>query len=191
MTRRLAGAVLAGGQSRRFGRDKARAIYRGRPLIDWSIAALAAHVELLLVSGGDYPPHESVPDVPEPGLGPLGGLAGALRVAAARGHTHLLTAPCDTPHIPEALLASLVQRETAAYAAHCPVIGIWPTSLAPGLAAYLQSGAPRAVKRWAEHIGAGPLGDDMPVPNINDEAALIDLARGHGGPAAGQTADAP
>ena len=36
----LAGLVIAGGRSRRFGRDKALALVGGRPLLAWSLAAL-------------------------------------------------------------------------------------------------------------------------------------------------------
>src|SRR5213592_1175895 len=38
----VAGIVLAGGSSTRFGSDKLRAPYRGRPLLHHAIAAVAA-----------------------------------------------------------------------------------------------------------------------------------------------------
>ena len=40
----LAGVVLAGGASSRFGRDKADEIWRGSTLLDWSIAELGAEI---------------------------------------------------------------------------------------------------------------------------------------------------
>ncbi|MED4878096.1 NTP transferase domain-containing protein, partial [Anoxybacillus geothermalis] len=40
MKRAIAGAVLAGGQSRRFGRPKAFALHEGAPFFTWSVAAL-------------------------------------------------------------------------------------------------------------------------------------------------------
>ena len=177
MIRRTAGAVLAGGQARRFGEDKALALYRGRPLIDWSIAALLPHAELLIVSGHDHPQHPVVADLPEAGLGPLGGLAGALFFAADRGFSHLLSVPCDTPHIPPALLAELVRSDGPCFAESCPVIGCWPTDLAPALIDYLANDRPRAVRRWAEHVGAVTIGGYSGIENINHTSDLAELAR--------------
>lgn len=180
MTRRTAAVVLAGGQARRFGEDKALALYRGKPLIDWSIAALEPHAELLLVSGHDHPQHPVVADLPEAGIGPLGGLAGALSFAADRGFSHLLSAPCDTPRIPPALLTELARSKGACYAESCPVIGCWPTDLAPALIAYLAHDMPRAVRRWAEHVGAAAIGGYPAIENINHVADLAELARRDG-----------
>ncbi len=59
---RLLGAVLAGGQSRRFGSDKALALLDGRPLIAHVIAALAAQTEAVIVCGKEW--GDWVPDRP-------------------------------------------------------------------------------------------------------------------------------
>ena len=67
---RILGAVLAGGRSSRFGSDKAAAMFRDRTLADHAAAAIAPFVEAVVRVGGD-----GVPDVPRPGLGPLGGIA--------------------------------------------------------------------------------------------------------------------
>ena len=47
----LLGAILAGGQARRFGADKAHAIYRDQRLIDQVAAALQAQCERVIVCG--------------------------------------------------------------------------------------------------------------------------------------------
>ena len=180
MIRRAAGVVLAGGQARRFGEDKAMALYRGRRLIDWSLAALEPYAELLLVSGHEHPKHLVVADLPEAGLGPLGGLAGALSIAADCGFSHLLSVPCDTPHIPPALLAELASSEEACYAESCPIIGCWPTDLAAALIAYLANGMPRAVRRWAAHVGATAIRGYPEIENINHAADLAALAQRDG-----------
>lgn len=174
---RIAGIVLAGGQSRRFGSDKAEQRYRGRKLIDWSLDALKPFAEILLVSGHAHPCHESIADRPRAGLGPLGGLAGGLHAARARGCSHLLSLPCDTPELPEGMLAALCRSDGPAYVASCPVIGLWPVDLGVPLERHLADGGPLAARAWAEAIGAAPLRGFDAIANINRAADLADLER--------------
>ncbi|HSF13587.1 MAG TPA: NTP transferase domain-containing protein, partial [Erythrobacter sp.] len=52
---KLLGAILAGGQARRFGSDKAQALYQGARLIDRVASALAAQCESVIVCGREEP----------------------------------------------------------------------------------------------------------------------------------------
>lgn len=165
-TKRIAGVVLAGGRSSRFGSDKAEALYRGRRLIDWSIAALEPHCEVLFVSGHAHPDHHGVTDRPEPSMGPLGGLAGAMQAAKAAGFTHLLSLPCDTPELPAGLIERLTQSNEGAYVAGCPVIGLWRTSDGGVLEGWLAAGGARSVRAWAEAQDYVAL-EAPPILNIN------------------------
>ncbi len=174
---RTAGVVLAGGRSERFGSDKAAALWRGRSLVDWSVAALAPYCDTIFVSGRDHPAHVRVPDRPEPGLGPLGGLAGALFAAQEQGRDRILSLPCDTPEIPAGLLDRLCAQDKAAYVDSCPVIGIWPVADAARLESWLASGKPRAMRAWTDEIGAIAIRADSPIPNINHPADLAHLDR--------------
>ena len=98
------GVVLAGGASRRMGRDKAALELHGRPLLAWVVEVLRAAFEGVVVVG---PPERSalVPGVQViadafPGQGPLGGIATALR------HTNggrVFIAACDMPFLRPAL----------------------------------------------------------------------------------------
>jgi len=150
-------------------------VWRARTLLDWSIAALDPLCGAVFVSGHDHADRERVADVPHPGLGPLGGLAGAMAAARDRGYDRILSLPCDTPQLPEGLLANVAGRDSA-YVAGCPVIGIWPTADADRLAAWLANDRPRAVRAWAEEIGAKSLDPGMPIVNINhiDDLALLE-----------------
>lgn len=79
----VGGAVLAGGASRRMGRDKAFIELDGKTLLDRGIdALLAGGAEPVVVVGGDAPRiaeagYHYVPDQ-HPGEGPLGGIITAL-----------------------------------------------------------------------------------------------------------------
>ncbi|HVR91992.1 MAG TPA: NTP transferase domain-containing protein [Novosphingobium sp.] len=92
---RTLGVILAGGASRRFGSDKALAILRGKPLIGHAIAALLPHCEALVVAGHETSLVPVIADYPGPGLGPLGGLAGAFDYGRAHGFTQILSSSVD------------------------------------------------------------------------------------------------
>ena len=52
---RVLGAIIAGGQSRRFGSDKALAVIDGRPMIAHVTEALRPQVEMVAICGRDWP----------------------------------------------------------------------------------------------------------------------------------------
>jgi molybdopterin-guanine dinucleotide biosynthesis protein A len=104
--------LLAGGQSRRMGKDKATLLLRGKPL--WQIQLdLLRKLELaeIFISARTDPawrPSEMqfVPDDP-PSRGPLSGLTVSL--AGMRG-THLLALAVDMPLMTETFLRSLCDQ---------------------------------------------------------------------------------
>jgi molybdopterin-guanine dinucleotide biosynthesis protein A len=167
----ILGAVLAGGRASRFGSDKGAALFEGRALIDHALAALGRHCGALVVVGREWPGMPSAPDRPAPDLGPLGGLAGALHHAQAIGAGRVLTLGCDTPLVPEALLAELSARETPAFLDDLPVIGIWPASLSPLLEDFVVTDPRRSVRGWAARCGAVGVAAG-PLANINTPADL-------------------
>ncbi len=91
------GAVLAGGASRRMGRDKAFVAVDGSPLVERSLAALAAAgAAEMFVVGGDRDRlrargHRTVDD-DHPRQGPLGAIATALGHAR---HRLVVVLACD------------------------------------------------------------------------------------------------
>lgn len=173
----LLGAVLAGGQSRRFGSDKAVATFESAPLIEHVIAALQVRTSAIVVCGRVMAGYTSLADRPHAGLGPLGGLAAALDYARQHGFDAVLTAPCDTPRLTDDLLAGLVAAGSPVFVAASPVVGVWPASLAQHLDRHLAESDDRSVRRWALAVGARPieLGD---VANINTVEDLRQLSDG-------------
>ena len=105
----VTGAVLAGGRSSRLGRDKALLEVGGETLLARAVRTLSSLCDEVLVVG----PRERqqlVPDarvVPDerPGIGPLGGIATALR--AMRGE-RLLAVATDMPLLNLELLRYLI-----------------------------------------------------------------------------------
>lgn len=164
------GAVLAGGRSSRFGSDKAAATWNGRSLVDHAAALIGQHVDRVVVVGPG-----GIADLPEPGLGPLGGIAGALDFAASEGFASVLTIGCDMPRAPADLVVALLRRAPA-YCSDAPVLGHWSAALGAQLLAHL-SGADRSVRAWARGVGALPIASPVPLANINTRADLDALAR--------------
>lgn len=161
---RVTGVLLAGGQGRRMGGvDKGLVELRGRPMAQWVIERLAPQVDELLINAnqnaGRYARfgHEVFPDEIGGFAGPLAGLHAAL--ARAR-HPLVVTAPCDSPFLPEDLVARLRAGLEAAGAdlavaktfdqAH-PVFCLCRREVLPHLTAFLESGG-RKIDRWYETL---------------------------------------
>ncbi|HTG38636.1 molybdenum cofactor guanylyltransferase [Sphingomonas sp.] len=175
----ILGAVLAGGESRRFGSDKAAALLDGRALIDHALAALGPHCDALVVVGRDWPGVRGVPDRPAPGLGPLGGLNAALHHGADIGAEAVLTLGCDTPAVPHALLAMLAMlaaRGDAAFVDGLPIIGIWPVRHAALLDHFVATDPRRSMRGWATACDAVAL-DAPSLANINTPGDLDSVLR--------------
>lgn len=173
------GALLAGGGARRFGRDKALALWAGRPLIAHAADILIQHSDALVVCGRLTSPL-AVPhlaDRPAPELGPLGGLCAALCHAAETGHAWVLTLGCDMPRIDAELLARLTAPGPGRHVAEAPIVGHWPTALADPLLRHLSDGGERAVRRWAATTGIEAIAAGAPLVNVNTPADLAALAK--------------
>ena len=176
---KVLGAVLAGGQSRRFGSDKALALLAGRPLIDHAVAALTAQCDAVVVVGRDIAPAPCLPDWPAPGMGPLGGLAAALRRAAAEGFDAVLSCAVDRVGLGAGLLAELspsaAEACTPAYVADQPVIGLWPVGACVAIEAILAGSGKHSLRALAEAIGARAVQLAVAAGNINEPADLLAL----------------
>ena len=164
------GLVLAGGQSHRFGSDKAVAMVDGRTLLDHAIAAITPHCDAVAISGRSSADRLALPDWPAPGLGPLGGIAAALRHAAANGFASVLSVPVDCLALPADLRARL--GDAPAYVEPMPVIGLWPVSALAVLEAILTGGRDRSMRGFARAIDARPITGIAGLTNINRPADL-------------------
>lgn len=169
----ILGAVLAGGQSTRFGSDKALAELDGRTLLAGAVDALSGWCEHVVVVGRETAPAPTLPDWPRAGMGPLGGLAAALHHARDEGYDAVLTCGVDSALLPENLLELL--GEGPACFSDQPVIGIWPARLADVVEDLLHSDQRHSMYHFAELAGARQIGGgDLPA-NVNTPADLEEL----------------
>lgn len=103
----LTGIVLAGGRSRRLGRNKAFVPFGGRPLLHIvceRVAQLCPQVIVAASAGGmpgDAPAGVEVVRDEKPGQGPMAGMQAGLRAAA---FDYALVLACDMPFLSSSLL---------------------------------------------------------------------------------------
>lgn len=139
----LSAAILAGGQSRRMGRDKASLQLGGQALIERVLAAvrpLGCPSFVVARQATDHA-HLGLPVYPDlyPGTGPLGGLYTALRHSSTPA---LLLLACDLPFLTPEFLRFLVES----LGQHQAAVPQNPEGLHPLCAAYAASCLP-AVER--------------------------------------------
>jgi len=138
--------ILAGGLSRRMGRDKASLRVGDSTLLAYLVHRLGSAVDEVLVAGGPRPEVPGVRWVPDslPGAGPLAGMAAGLRAAAAPAAWVLA---CDLPDA-EPALGLLLFKALDGYDAAVPqprgrvegTCAVYRTDLAPRLEALLEEG---------------------------------------------------
>ncbi|MFH1764986.1 MAG: molybdenum cofactor guanylyltransferase [Gemmatimonadota bacterium] len=114
--RDILGVVLAGGESRRFGMDKALFPLLGRAMASWALEAMRPWTssQVVITNSGEVAEALGVPGRPDriPGLGPLGGLHAGLSWAREEGREGLFLLACDLPLV----TGELVGR----------ILGSWP-----------------------------------------------------------------
>ena len=184
----MAGIILAGGASRRFGHDKALALVGGVSLLERVAASLdACHPRLIVAPPGRYRQGgwRNIPDT-RPGEGPLAGLEAGLG-ALGPG----LWAACsavDLPHLTAAFwtrLAGFVQPEAQAVIGYGvdgraqPLAALYHVSALPVVTDLLSQGE-RRMSVLLEHlkvIGVEWAALDMPeylYHNVNRFEELPD-----------------
>ena len=174
MTGRILGSMLAGGRSSRFGSDKAVALFNCRSLLDHAIEALSDQVDTVVVCGRLLAGRPCLPDRPGTDLGPLGGLAAALRHALDHGYEFVVSAGCDTPMLPADLVLRLQCAGPVSYLADSPITGLWPAALSGELDRFIVGSPSRSMRAWAASVRAVAVDLPEPIPNIN---TIQDLRR--------------
>jgi molybdopterin-guanine dinucleotide biosynthesis protein A len=190
----VTGLVLAGGLGRRMsadgaGVDKGLAPLRGRPMVAHVIERLAPQVGALLINANRNADryaafgHPVIPDAIEGYAGPLAGLHAGMRAATT---PWVVTAPCDSPFLPEDLVArlwhalqgasggpaQLAVARTSDGQAH-PVFALVDRSLLANLETFLGSGR-RKIDAWYAPLRVVEVDfpDEAAFRNINTQEEL-------------------
>jgi molybdopterin-guanine dinucleotide biosynthesis protein A len=112
------GLVLAGGESRRMGRDKALLERDGRTQLSRTVALLERYVERTFVSArpeqGDEPERSRFPQIVDrySGIGPAAGILSALQ---QQQDVSWLVLACDLPNVDAATIEFLLRHRSTAH----------------------------------------------------------------------------
>lgn len=184
------GGVLVGGQSRRFGSDKAVAHVGGRSMASLAVQALRQVSDPVVLLGGDgtlakrmaLPSREDA----RPGCGPLSGVAAGLRWAAELERFGLLVLACDLPLVSATLLkeiCALATSEVDAVVPESATEGTQPLCAwyGPGALPTIEArleGGDYAMRGLLTHLRVAyvPFPDDILNVNTLDDLAV---ARSH------------
>lgn len=193
----LTGMILAGGEGRRMGgRDKGLEPFAGLPLVAHVAKRFDGHVSELLINANRNADAYAlfatrvIEDAEGGFKGPLMGIYSGLRAAKT---PWLLVAPCDSPALPNDLVARMVAGITSESGEHDiavafdgerlhPVVALLRTSLADDLANALAEGE-RKIDRWyARHSWCKVDMSDCPETfanlNTEEEKARLETALG-------------
>ncbi|MBE0652893.1 MAG: molybdenum cofactor guanylyltransferase [Bacteroidales bacterium] len=144
----MTGILLAGGQSKRMGTDKAFLLYRHKQLFEYPLDILKAFCDEILISSSDprfmatgYP---VIPDA-FPGKGPMAGLFTCLSRAKSSGS---LVLSCDLPLMDPAFIYFLIDRSmkfpitigTNRQGKPEPMAGIYEKEILPAMESLLIDG---------------------------------------------------
>ncbi len=186
----ITGVILAGGEARRMGGgDKGLVELRGKPLVEHALAALSPQVNTVIINANRNRERYAAyghPVIADSRQGFQGPLAGMLSCIEAAGTEFIVSVPCDSPLLPDDLVARLFRQlseeEADISVAHNgdrmqPVFTLMPTSLASSMQAFLDGGG-RKIDRWFEqHKLAVTDFSDKPecFRNINNPAELAQM----------------
>jgi molybdopterin-guanine dinucleotide biosynthesis protein A len=176
---KITGVILAGGKGRRMGGvDKGLQPLRGKPMISWVLDRFEPQVAELFINANQNTEqyakfgHKVLGDEIDDFAGPLAGLQTALRNAS---HSLVATVPCDSPFLPDDLVARLqiVMRQHEADVAVAktgsqahPVFSVVRRGVRDHLDAYLARGG-RKIDDWYSTLKV------VEVP-FDDEPAMFD-----------------
>ena len=187
-TDNITAIILAGGQARRMGgQDKGLIQLAQKPMIEYVLNAIEPQVGTIIINANrNQAIYEKygfpvVADQIEGYCGPLAGMASGLQISET---PFVVTAPCDSPLIPDNLvhkLYSTLQQENAdictAYANERlqPVFTLMKTKLLSSMLDFLNNGE-RKIDRWFEkhHLAIADFSDQAETfININSEEELV------------------
>jgi len=189
----ILGAILAGGQSRRMGKDKLFLELNNKKLIEHTIDKVKKYLKQIIIITNQNNEFffknnlTTVKDCIEGQLGPLVGILTAMKWAKENLSkcSWIATFPCDTPFFPESIIESFIEESekkeslilcASSHGRKHNIFGLWSLDLYDKLKDDLINKKVRKVQDWTEKNKIKNLEfkfkDYDPFFNINTEEDL-------------------
>ena len=189
----ILGAILAGGQSKRMGKDKLFLELNNKKLIEHTIDKVKKYLKTVIIITNQDNEFFSknnlttVKDCVEGQLGPLVGILTAMKWAKENLNkcSWIATFPCDTPFFPESIIKSFIEESekkeslilcASSHGRKHNIFGLWSLDLYEKLKNDLINKKIRKVQDWTEKNKIKNLElkfiDYDPFFNINTEEDL-------------------
>jgi len=163
----ILGAILAGGQSKRMGKDKLFLELNNKKLIEHTIDKVKKYLKkIIIITNQDNEFFfknnlTTVKDCIEGQLGPLVGILTAMKWAKENLSkcSWIATFPCDTPFFPESIIKSFIEESkkkeslilcASSHGRKHNIFGLWSLDLYDKLKDDLISKKVRKVQDWTE-----------------------------------------
>ena len=161
--------IMAGGDSRRMGQDKANVKLGERTLLQSVAATLQPMFAEVIISVRQPRPEIDLPQVCDNPAhsGPLAGLAAALERATT---PWIFAVACDMPFITPAVIEYLARQRTG-YEAVVPMVGGYPQPLAAFYATSCLNAVQSILNGNGKHSMLAPL-EMLPVRYVTEEEML-------------------
>ena len=189
----ILGAILAGGQSKRMGKDKLFLELNNKKLIEHTLDKVKKYLKkIIIITNQDNKFFfennlTTVKDCVEGQLGPLVGILTAMKWAKENLSkcSWIATFPCDTPFFPESIIKSFIEESekkeslilcASSHGRKHNIFGLWSLDLYEKLKDDLINKKVRKVQDWTEKNKIKNLEfkfkDYDPFFNINTEEDL-------------------
>jgi len=163
----ILGAILAGGQSKRMGKDKLFLEFNNKKLIEHTIDKVKKYLKkIIIITNQDNEFFfknnlTTVKDCIEGQLGPLVGILTAMKWAKENLSkcSWIATFPCDTPFFPESIIKSFIEESekkeslilcASSHGRKHNIFGLWSLELYDKLKDDLINKKVRKVQDWTE-----------------------------------------
>jgi len=163
----ILGAILAGGQSKRMGKDKLFLELNNKKLIEHTIDKVKKYLKkIIIITNQDNEFFfknnlTTVKDCVEGQLGPLVGILTAMKWAKENLSkcSWIATFPCDTPFCPESIIKSVIEESekkeslilcASSHGRKHNIFGLWSLDLYDKLKDDLINKKVRKVQDWTE-----------------------------------------
>ena len=163
----ILGAILAGGQSKRMGKDKLFLEFNNKKLIEHTIDKVKKYLKkVIIITNQDNEFFSknnliTVKDCIEGQLGPLVGILTAMKWAKKNLSkcSWIATFPCDTPFFPESIIKSFIEESekkeslilcASSHGRKHNIFGLWSLDLYDKLKDDLINKKVRKVQDWTE-----------------------------------------